>query len=105
MFGLIDELNAIDFIGRGPQRAALMGQMQQAWIHFARTGDPNHAGLPQWPRYDQKSRATLEFGLESKMVKDPLSAQRSSWDGVPFDGVRPSVSQAAIFLTENGIAR
>jgi len=105
VFGLIDELDAIDFIGRGPQRAALMGQMQQAWIHFARSGDPNHAGIPQWPRYDQKSRATMEFGLESKVVNDPLSAQRSSWDGVPFDGVTPSVAQAAAFLTENGIAR
>ena len=105
VFGLIDELDAIDFIGRGPRRAALMGQMQQAWIHFARTGDPNHAGLSRWPRYDQKSRTTMEFGLESKVVNDPKSAQRASWDGIPFDGVRPSVPQAAIFLTENGIAR
>jgi len=105
VFGLIDELDAIDFIGRGPHRAPLMRQMQEAWIHFARSGDPNHAGLPDWPRYDLKSRATMEFGLESRVVHDPLSAQRSSWDGIPFDGVTPSVAQTAVFLTDNGVAK
>jgi len=105
VFGLIDELDAIDFIGRGPNRELLMRQMQQAWIHFARTGDPNHAGLPHWPRYEAKTRATMEFGLESKLVDDPLSAQRSGWDGIPFDGVTPSVAQVAVFLTDNGITK
>ena len=105
VFGSIDELDAIDFIGRGPNRELLMRQMQQAWIHFARTGDPNHAGLPHWPRYDQKTRATMEFGVESKVVDDPLSAQRSGWDGIPFDGVTPSVAQVAVFLTDNGITK
>jgi para-nitrobenzyl esterase len=105
VFGLIDELDSIDFIGRGPKREALMRQMQQAWIHFARTGDPNHAGLPHWPRYDRKTRATMELGLHSKVVDDPLSAQRSSWDGVPFDGVTPSVAQTAVFLTDNSITK
>jgi hypothetical protein len=33
------------------------------------------------------------------------AAQRSSWDGIPFDGLAPSVAQAAVFLTDNGIAR
>jgi para-nitrobenzyl esterase len=105
VFGLIDELDAIGFIGRGPDREPLMRQMQQAWIHFARTGDPNHAGLPRWPRYDRSSRATMEFGLECKVLDDPLSAQRASWDGIPFDGVTPSVAQAAVFLTDNSITK
>jgi para-nitrobenzyl esterase len=105
VFGSIDELDAIDFIGRGPNRERLMQEMQQAWIHFARSADPNHPGLPHWPRYDRKSRATMEFGLDSKVVDDPLPAQRASWDGVPFDGVTPSVSQTAVFLTDNGSAK
>jgi para-nitrobenzyl esterase len=75
--------------------------MQQAWISFARTGDPNHAGLPHWPRYEAATRATMEWGETSQVVNDPQAAQRAAWNGVPFDGVTPTVSQVAAFLTEN----
>ena len=105
VFGLIDELDSIDFIGRGPRRTLLMQQIQQAWIQFARTGDPNHPGLPHWPRYERTRRATMLLGLDSKVLDDPLSAQRQSWDGVPFDGVRPSVPEVAVFLTDNAVAK
>jgi len=105
VFGLIDELDSIDFIGRGPRRALLMRQIQQAWIQFARSGDPNHPGLPHWPRYDRTRRATMQLGLDSKVEEDPLAAQRRSWDGVPFNGVRPSVPEVAVFLTDNAVAK
>jgi len=105
VFGLIDELESIDFIGRGPDRATLMGRIQQAWIQFARSGDPNHRGLPHWPRYERTRRATMLLGLDSKVLEDPFGAQRRSWDGVPFDGVRPSVAEVAIFLTDNALAK
>jgi len=105
VFGLIDELESIDFIGRGPDRATLMRQIQQAWIQFARSGDPNHRGLPPWPRYERTRRATMLLGLDSKVLEDPFGAQRRSWDGIPFDGVRPSVAEVATFLTDNSLAK
>jgi para-nitrobenzyl esterase len=40
---------------------ALSTKVSQAWIHFARNGNPNHAGLPHWPAYDAAQRATLFF--------------------------------------------
>jgi para-nitrobenzyl esterase len=47
--------------GGGPAALALSTKVSQAWIHFARNGNPNHAGLPHWPAYDAAQRATLFF--------------------------------------------
>jgi para-nitrobenzyl esterase len=32
------------------------------WVNFAKTGDPNGAGLPVWPAYDREKDDVLEFG-------------------------------------------
>lgn len=40
-------------------------------VQFARTGDPNGAGLPEWPRYDGASRSCLIFDDEPRVAADP----------------------------------
>lgn len=47
-----------------------------AWSAFARTGDPNTAGLPKWPRYDAAKRGTMIFDVTSHVVNDPYSSVR-----------------------------
>lgn len=49
-----------------PRDVSLSESMADAWVRFAKTGDPNGAGLPLWPRYEAKSETYLEFGDETK---------------------------------------
>ena len=54
-----------------PEAFALAEKMSGAWMAFARTGDPNTAGLPQWPAYSAESRPTMLLNNESRVVSDP----------------------------------
>ena len=69
------------FTGEGTDRQAVADAMHQAWIAFARTGDPNHSGLPDWPQYEPGRRATMRFDTTIEVLDDPLGEDRASWGG------------------------
>jgi para-nitrobenzyl esterase len=50
-------------------------EMQKYWTNFAKTGDPNGAGLPQWPKFDPSRRAYLEFTGDAPVVREGLRRQ------------------------------
>jgi para-nitrobenzyl esterase len=58
--------------GGGESARILAGKVSQAWINFARSGNPNHAGLPQWKRFDAKTKTTMIFddACEAKDNRD-----------------------------------
>ena len=41
--------------------------MNRYWVQFAKTGDPNVEGLPEWPQWKNGSEAYLELGDEIKV--------------------------------------
>jgi para-nitrobenzyl esterase len=48
--------------GADPQEfQGIANAMHYAWIAFARSGNPNHDGLPSWAPYDTKQRTTMRF--------------------------------------------
>jgi para-nitrobenzyl esterase len=48
---------------------AIQSQVMSAyWASFARTGDPNQAGRPQWPRYDGERMELLDFANDGPHV-------------------------------------
>jgi len=62
--------------GGGPEAMALADKVSDAWIAFARTGNPNTPKLPRWPEFNLHDRGTMVFNNESKVVNDPLREQR-----------------------------
>jgi len=62
--------------GGGPEAMALADKVSDAWIAFARTGDPNTSKLPRWPRFNPTDRPTMVFNNVSKVENDPIREQR-----------------------------
>ncbi len=50
------------------------------WTNFAKTGDPNGAGLPTWPRYAAAQDELLEFTNAGPVAK--VSPHKARWDAI-----------------------
>jgi len=63
--------------GGGDEARDLAGRIADAWIGFARTGDPNHPGLPHWPPFNPETVPTMMFDAVCEMRLDPDGQERS----------------------------
>ncbi len=79
VFGTLAAKGALT--GTGADARAASAAMQQAFVAFARTGDP---GVAAWPRYDQARRATMIFDARSRVEDDPRRWQRELFARVPY---------------------
>jgi para-nitrobenzyl esterase len=66
------------YTGSGPAAQRIADQMSAAWAAFARTGNPNHKGIPQWTAFNTDQRPTMVFGAgaDAKLVNDPGREER-----------------------------
>jgi para-nitrobenzyl esterase len=55
----------------GPEDKALHDLISSYWINFARSGDPNGEGLPEWPGFYEKEQQVMYFDGESGARKHP----------------------------------
>ena len=62
-----------------------------AWAQMARTGNPNHRGLPKWPAYTTEKRAVMIFDAPCRVENDPTGQVRKIVEkrGAPAAGVLP----------------
>lgn len=76
VFGNTGLPSQIKFAGTGENVVSLSEHMMDAWISFARTGNPSHDAIGNWPKYDAAKRATMIFGPDTGIQDDPFSEER-----------------------------
>jgi para-nitrobenzyl esterase len=80
VFGTLRNEENRRFAGEGPQAEALSRQMMDAWLAFAKTGNPSCESVGEWPRYDAQQRNTLVFGKRTHVEAAPFEEERALCD-------------------------
>jgi para-nitrobenzyl esterase len=92
VFGSLRHPGVSAFAGSGPAAERLASLIQDAWISFARSGDPSHPELGEWPAYDPESRPTQLLGAECELVHAPFEEERRFWEGLSGPPRPPAAS-------------
>ena len=82
VFGILDKPDWNIFSDTSEEAKKFSEKMMDSWIAFARTGNPSHSGIPEWPKYNVEKRSTMMLGKEIKAVDDPYGKERMAWDGI-----------------------
>ncbi len=67
-------------VGDSPAMHTLAERYSRAWVAFARSGNPSHAGIPEWPAFDPETRPTMVFDEHVSLESDPLRDLRALWE-------------------------
>jgi para-nitrobenzyl esterase len=81
VFGHLDS----EFHGYGPAAEDLSYKIQDAWLAFARNGNPGCARLGDWPAYGQ-SRRTMELGVRCGIMEAVFDAEKKIWEEIGESG-------------------
>ena len=68
--------------GGGQRARSLAAKVSDAWIQFARKGDPNHVGLPKWSKFNANEAPCMIFDDVCEVKNDPDGASRRLMDSI-----------------------
>ena len=79
---VFDITDDVPMVGARPEKYDLATAMSEAWATFARSGDPNHEGIPKWEPYTADNRATMLFDVPCRVEIDPAREELDAWEGM-----------------------
>ena len=79
---VFDNCDLVPMTGGREDKHALAANVSDAWIAFARSGDPSHPGIPRWPTYESSTRATMILDTPCRVENDPRRAELDAWSGI-----------------------
>lgn len=81
VFDNLDAPGAAVFVGDADAGTRqLATDVADAWCSFARRGDPNASGLPDWPRWDAPRHTTMMISTDARLIDAPAGEVRAAWD-------------------------
>jgi para-nitrobenzyl esterase len=72
-------VDAAPITGDRPDKHGLADVVSDTWLAFACSGDPNHAGIPQWRPYTKERRDTLIFDVPCRAESAPRQEELDAW--------------------------
>jgi para-nitrobenzyl esterase len=101
VFRTLNDPRLAKLTGTGEAVERLADAIQDAWIAFARSGDPSHAGIGTWPAYDRERRATMLLDAECRVVDAPLDDEHRFWESLsrPDGAQRPDGRRSAFAIS------
>ena len=56
--------------------------MMDTWLAFARSGNPDHDGIPSWPVYDLQKRAIMKLSINPEVIETMGDPLYKIWEGI-----------------------
>ena len=81
-FGNLDAPSSLT--GTGPAAEAASRALQDAFIAFAKTGDPNCPSIPRWTPYTLPTRETMIVDAQCRMESNPRGWEREFFAKIPY---------------------
>lgn len=82
VFGTLHTPTQDRFAGSGPDAERLQDNMMDAWLNFARSGNPSHDGIGEWSAWNDTDRPTMIFNAECQLENGPADNEWAAWNGI-----------------------
>ena len=79
---VFDNTDDVGMTGERPDKHELAANISNAWVAFARNGNPSHPGIPPWEQYTMDNRATMLLDAPCRIEIDPAREELDAWAGM-----------------------